>query len=170
MRDSIEFRERASAAVFGIVGALILSVSYLLARSGFVNPVFPVVVTLGVALFIICGPLYASSHLTVYRVAADTPEWWKCQPFLSIVAIALTAFAGMSADRLGAAPSILIMALGVIAAVWVMVRWLRAIGLAGALAILGSAVLFFGWAGGVAWGARHKHPLFQEALATSGNV
>lgn len=170
MSESIEFRERESAAVFGIVGALILSVLYLLARSGFGNPLFPVVVTLGVALFIICVPLYASTRLSMDRVAAGTPEWWKCQPFLSLVAIALTALAGASADRIGAAPSTLIVALGVSAAVWVMVRWFKAIGLAGALAIIGSASLFFGWAGGVAWSSRHKHPLFQEALATSGNV
>ncbi len=170
MSDSIEFRERASAAVFGIVGALILSVSYLLARSGFVNPFFPVVATLGVALFIICVPLYAFARLSANTVAAGTLEWWKCQPFLSIVAIALTALAGASADRIGAVPAILIVAIGVSAAVWVIVRWLKAIGLAGALAIIGSALLFFGWAGGIAWSSRHKHPLLQEALATTGNV
>ncbi|MEO7367824.1 MAG: hypothetical protein ABIZ36_07695, partial [Gemmatimonadaceae bacterium] len=60
--------------------------------------------------------------------------------------------------------------LGVSAAVWVIVRCFKAIGLGGALAIIGSASVFFGWAGGVAWGARHKHPLFQEALAATGNV
>lgn len=104
MEPALELRERASASVFGAIGAVLLSLLYWLARGGFDNPVFPIMATLGVALFILCAPV-AGWWLAGGKRRSSSLEWWRSQPFLAVVAIAVTALAGLGTRLLGAAPA-----------------------------------------------------------------
>ena len=164
---TLELRERATASVFGIVGAIVLAFLYWLARNGFENPLFPIVATLGIALFILSVPV-----LVWWLAGArdGTLDWWRSQPFLAILGVAFTALAGMSTSVLGEAPAWVILIVGGTAAVWVVFRWVRDVGFLRAAGVKVFALLFFTWAGGVAWSARHKHPLLMEALSYKANV
>ena len=169
MDSSLELRERATASVFGVVGAVLLAFFYWLARTGFENPLFPIIATLGIALFILCVPV-AVWWFFGGRGKTLSLDWWKSQPFLSIVAIAVTALAAMSSRVVGKAPAWVILGVGVSAALWVTYRWLTAVGFIRAAAVKVFALLFFTWAAGVAWSSRHKHPLLMEALEYRANV
>ena len=166
---SLEFRERATASVFGVIGAILLAFFYWLARIGFENPLFPIIATLGIALFILCVPV-VGWWLAGGRGRSLSLVWWRSLPFLAVVAIAVTALAAMSTRVLGRAPAWVILSIGVAAAVWVLFKWLSAVGFARAVGVKVFALLFFTWAAGVAWSSRHKHPLLMEALEYRANV
>jgi len=166
---AVELRERATASTFGIVGAVILAFLYWLARIGFENPLFPIISTLGIALFILSVPVLMWWHLGG-REGSSSLDWWRSQPFLAIVAMAFTALAGMTASTLGKASALVILVMGAASALWVSFMWIRSVGILRGAGVKLFAVVFFVWACGVAWSARHKHPLLMEALAYKANV
>ncbi len=154
--------------MFGSVLACGLAVVYWIGRAGFANPVRPVAVTLGIALFIICMPAVVSSFLR--RTHEHTGTWWVGASFLGIVCIAITAAAGFivypTPFNLGG-PIALAGALAFVAAG---AMWAMRSRLVSAILMFVFAALFTAWVGGIAWGTRYKTPLFWEQLSDRGNV
>ncbi|MEO7368175.1 MAG: hypothetical protein ABIZ36_09470, partial [Gemmatimonadaceae bacterium] len=91
LTDRAEEIDRLTAAVFGSLLSFGLAAIYFLLRVGFANPLRPIVVTLGLTLFVICVPSVLSDWLNRRH---DTPKWWLSQSLLGILCIAFSALAG----------------------------------------------------------------------------
>ncbi len=166
---SIHTRDRLTAAVFGSVAACSLGLMYWISRFGFANPAKPVIATAGLALFVICVPTLVAAYSDGSELRTGG-RWWRMMPFLSIAALLLTAVAGTLVYPLGINAGLPIAAVGVAASLVVFGRWARSARFKSAALVLGLAVIFAGWIGGIAWGTRYKTPLFWEQISDRGNV
>lgn len=161
--------DRATIAVFGAVSASVIAALYYLARSGFDNPARPVVLTLGLSLFITAAPFVTWRMLT--RGHYNEPEsWWRSQASLTLAALAISAVAGMLVPATGLNPGLVTAVIGYAAALVAIVTWMRRGPQWVNLLFLASSGVFASWACGVAWSSRHKMPLFWETLAYRANV
>jgi hypothetical protein len=162
-------RDRLTASIFASSVAIGLAKLYWISRVGFANPMMPVFVTLGLALFVISVP-------SIVAVFIDSDElhkgsrWWRSAPFLSIGCIVLTAIAGLIVYPSGVNLGVLIAALGTIAFLLVVFLWARRARLVSVALLLGLTACMTAWVGGIAWGTRYKTPLFWEQISDRGNV
>lgn len=159
--------DRLSAAAFGSLLSCGLAAIYYLLRIGFANPVRPIVVTLGLALFVICVPSVLSDWLNRKH---NTPKWWLSQSLLGLLCIALSALAGGIAYRTHIDIGVLIAIAGAASFVVVLFRWVRGSRAISLLVVAVMLVMFTAWVAGIAWGTRYKTPLFWEQLSDRGNV
>ena len=161
--------DRVSAAVFGSALACGLAAIYWIGRVGFANPIRPIVVTLGLALFVICVPVVISSLIDRGEVSTQS-KWWRAPGFIGIACIALTAFAGMIVYPTKINLGVPILVVGVLALLVSLVLWIRHSTTKPILWLIAFSVLFIAWVGGIAWGTRYKTPLFWEQISDHGDV
>ena len=160
--------DRLTAAVFAGTVSALLGAFYLISRVGFVNPVRPVAITVGIALFIIALPTAAANLLA--RKTDHRAPWWSSQMMMTIAAFAFTALAGFAVHLTGWNSGSLIAIVGALSFAAVIVLWLRGTSVLSAFAVVVFSGLMSAWVGGVTWGTRYKTPLFWEALGNRGNV
>lgn len=161
--------DRATIAVFAAVSASVIAALYYLARSGFDNPAHPIVLTLGLSLFITAVPFVTWRVLS--RGHYDEPEpWWRSQASLTLAALATTAIAGMLASATGLNLGVITGLIGYAAALVAIVTWIRRGPQWVNLLFLVGSGAFASWACGVAWSSRHKMPLFWETLQYHADV
>jgi len=160
--------DRLTAAVFGGVLACGLAVLYWIGRIGFTNPVRPIVVTLGLALFIICVPTALATFIG--RKGDNAERWWLAPPILGIASIALTALLGAIVYPTHINLGLPITIAGAAAFCAVLVLWLRRSRAISIVLIVAFLALFTAWVGGIAWGTRYKTPLFWEQISDRANV
>ncbi|MEP6508194.1 MAG: hypothetical protein ABJC63_08205 [Gemmatimonadales bacterium] len=159
--------DRLTAAVFGSLLSFGLAAIYFLLRIGFADPLRPIVVTLGLALFVICVPSVLSDWLNRRH---DRQKWWLSQSLLGILCIALSALAGAIAYPTHVNLGVPIAIAGAASFVVVLFRWIRRSRAISLLVVAVMLVMFTAWVAGVAWGTRFKTPLFWELLSDRGNV
>ena len=157
---------RDTAAVVASTIAVVLAAIYWISRTGFVNPVLPVINALGVSLFVIAVPLVISRA----GRRAIGESWWLSQSFVALACIAFVTIAGMLARATGIAVAVVFAIAGFAAAMWTIVRWLRQGALVTLLGLVIGAAIFGVWCAGVIWGSRYKMPLFWETLALKANI
>ncbi len=158
-----------TAAMFGAVLSCGLAVLYWIGRAGFTNPVRPIAVTLGLALFIICVPAVIAAYFDGQEISAAS-RWWRSQSFLGIVCIATTALAGTLAYPTKINLGTPILVVGLVAFAIIVFLWIANSQTKPILFLVGFAVFFTAWVGGIAWGTRYKTPLFWEQLSDHGDV
>ncbi|MDO8502325.1 MAG: hypothetical protein Q7S20_10825 [Gemmatimonadaceae bacterium] len=156
-----------TVAVSSSIVALGLAFVYWFARTGFDNPLSPVLRAAGLALLLLNAP-YALRRVLRGRFGG---YWWATSySFLWLLTIAATAALGWIVPLLGVSPFVPLAAAGALTFVLVLVGWLRRRSVKSSIAmILGSAV-FSTWAAGVVWGRIYKSPLFMEMLTLDGMV
>ncbi len=166
---SVRTRDRLTASVFGGVAACALGVMYWVSRIGFANPARPVIVTAGLALFVVCGPAIIATRSDTAELRKGA-KWWRMTPFLAIASLLLTAVAGTLVYPLGVNMGVPIASVGLAAFLVVIGRWARGARFTSATLVVGVAFIFAAWIGGTAWGTRYKTPLFWELISDRGNV
>jgi hypothetical protein len=161
--------DRATVAVFGTIAATVIAALYYAGRIGFDNPPQPILATLGISLFVSVTPFIVWRLLP--RPHYDEAEaWWRCQPFLTIVAVAVTALAGMAVPFTGWNGVWTIAALGYLSGLAAIVLWILRGRIFRALLFLCGAAVFATWACGVAWSTRYKNPVFWETVEYRADV
>jgi hypothetical protein len=166
---ALRSRDRLAASVFASVVACGLAELYWISRVGFPNPVSPVFITAGIALFLICFPSIVSILVDSAEITSGS-RWWRGAPFIGIACIAITAFAGVLAYPTGINLGIPIAVLGIAAFLLALFLWLRNARFLSAALVLALATCMTAWTGGIAWSTRYKTPLFWEQLSDRGNV
>jgi hypothetical protein len=161
--------DRTTVAVFGIVAASVIAGLYYAGRTGFENPARPIVATLGLSLFITATPFLAW-WLSPRRHYEEPEPWWRSQTFFTLVAIALSAVAGMAVPLTGVNAVWLLAGIGFAAAIAAIVIWVRHGSPGANLLFVAGAGVFAVWACGVAWSTRYKNPVFWETLEYHANV
>lgn len=161
--------DRATIAVFATVTASVIALFYYVARSGFANPVQPVVSTVGTALFITVMPFFAC-RWSVRGHYLEPEPWWRSQSALTLAALVLSALAGLLAAVTGLNLWWLLSALGYAAALAAIIAWVRQGRQRANLVFLLGATAIAISASGVAWSTPHRTPLIWEALAYRGDV
>jgi len=161
--------DRTSVAVFGTIAASVIASLYYAGRIGFENPARPIVATLGLSLFITATPFLAW-WLSPRRHYDEPQPWWRSQTFFTLVALALSAVAGMTVPLTGVNAVWVLAGIGFAAAIAAVVIWVsRGTPWANLLFVAGAGV-FAVWACGVAWSTRYKNPVFWETLEYHANV
>jgi len=165
--DTPESDARETITTAATICTLTLAAVYVASRTGFENPITPVVHTAGLALFHLAVPLIVSGMLA--RVWQG--RWWASQPFLTIGSLVLTLLAGTVARKTGYSIAQLVSLAGAVSAGAIVVRWLRrARVLPSALFVFGAAA-FSLWSAGAVWGtSSNKTPLFWETFSSSATV
>ncbi|MEO8192547.1 MAG: hypothetical protein ABI681_01770 [Gemmatimonadales bacterium] len=157
---------RDTIVVATSIAAFVLAAIYWVSRIGFVNPAAPVLQSLGLSLFICCTPLQL---MRLIRRKGDG-EWLSSQPALTVLALVVSAFAGVLAGATGFNIAAVLSAAGFASSIWTGARWLRRGKAAHSLAFLAGTVAFAVWTGGVVWGSRYKMPLFWETFSLKANI
>lgn len=166
---SVRQTDGLTAAMFGSVLSCGLAVLYWIGRTGFANPLRPIAVTLGLALFIICVPAVIAAYFDGQEISTAS-RWWRSQSFVGIVCIAITAFAGMLAYPTKVNLGAPILVVGAVAFALTVFLWIANSRVKPILFLVGFVVFFTAWVGGIAWGTRYKTPLFWEQLSDHGDV
>ena len=161
--------DRATVAVFGTIMATVIAGLYYVGRTGFDNPARPIVETLGLSLFITVVPFVAWWFSP--RAHYDEPQpWWRSQTFFTLVALAVSAIAGMAVPAVGINAIWVLATLGFSAAIVAFVIWIKRGHLGTNLLFVIGAGVFAVWACGVAWSTRYKNPVFWETLEYRADV
>ncbi|MFN2604378.1 MAG: hypothetical protein ABR582_16690 [Gemmatimonadaceae bacterium] len=85
--------DRATVAVFVSISATVIAALYYVGQAGLGHPLRPIIMALGVSLFISVSPFIA--WWLTPRTHYDPPEpWWRSQAFLTLVALGVTAIRG----------------------------------------------------------------------------
>jgi hypothetical protein len=164
-----EREDRTTVAVFAVVVASVVAALYYAGRAGFDNPARPIVLALGLSLFVSAAPCIVWRLLR--RGHYHEPEpWWRSHAALTLWAIGLTAVAGIVAYTTVVNLGAVIAILGYASAVAVLVIWFRQGSQLTNFRFVAFSALFAFWACGVAWSTRYKTPLFWETLEYRGNV
>ena len=140
---------------------------YWMLRIGFIDPVVPVIASVGLGLVLINVPVILSGALA-HRDGRY--RWVRSYSFAWLVTLALIAGAGRAAVGSDESPTILLAALGGAAFLIVFAQWLRATTFKNAFFLIAGSGFFATWAGGVVWGRIYKSPLFMEMLISNGIV
>lgn len=155
--------ERGITALFcGLLAPLIAAV-YMLARTGFDNPVRPVAAAVAISWTLTVVPFALYAMLNRSR----TGDWYRSEGFLTLAIAVILALCGLLARR-GAGLLLIFELLAVVAVGWtVAVLWSRT--------SLGRKALFFlatsayaVWIAGVEWANGFLNPLFVENLVLHG--
>ena len=160
--------DHLAASAFAGTASILVGLFYLVSRVGFANPLRPVAISVGIALFIIALPAAVVS-LKGSR-SGEVAPWWASQMMLTLGAFAFTAMAGFAVHIVQVNAGIAIALFGVAAFVVVLVRWFRESSALSALGVVMFAGLMSLWVGGVTWSTRYKTPLFWETIGNRGNV
>ena len=161
--------DRATVAVFGTVAASVIAGLYYAGRIGFENPARPIVATLGLSLFISVAPFLV--WWLSPRGHYDEPQpWWRSQAFFTLIAMAVTALAGMAVPATGLNAVWVLAALGFGAAMAAIVIWVRRGNPGASLLFIAGSAVFAVWACSVAWSTRYKNPVFWETLEYHADV
>jgi hypothetical protein len=166
---ALRLRDRVAASIVAGTIACGLALLYLISRVGFANPVKPVFVTAGVALFVICVPSVSATFIDANEVAKGS-KWWRGAPFVGIACVVVTALAGLIAYPTGINLGLPIAIAGVAAYLVALFLWLRNARFISAALLIGFTICMAAWIGGIAWGTRYKTPLFWEQISDRGNV
>src|SRR6476661_5495807 len=83
-------RDHATAAVFGSSLSIALAFIYWLGRTGFSNPIRPIAVTVGLALFVICVPTMISSLGRHPEEVGEKSSIWLTPSLLALGCFGLT--------------------------------------------------------------------------------
>lgn len=156
-----------TVVVCSSVAAIVIGAVYWMSRSGFSNPVAPVLRTVGFSLFLISFP-HSVRHLIALRTGKYS--WLSSYCFLWLVALAFTAAAGRIAGEGSVSSGAVLGVAGAIAFVLTLISWLQRESPRTSAAIIGGSGAFALWTSGVVWGRIYKNPLFFENLAVSGVV
>ena len=170
MTGSWRQRDNVSAAVFGSFLSIGLASIYWLGRVGFANPIRPVAVTLGLALFVICVPTTIAVLLSRKEEVGERSGIWRSASLLALGSFALTAIAGMLVYPTRINLGIPILVLGVTGFAVTLFLWARGSKISSIVLLIIVAGLFTAWTAGIAWGTRYKTPLFWEQLSDKGDV
>ena len=166
---AVDRDDRATVAVFATVMATVIAGLYYVGRIGFDNPRGPIVATLGLSLFISVVPFLA--WWLSPRGHYDEPQpWWRSQTFFTLVALTVSAFAGMAVPATGLNAIWILVGLGFAAAIFAIVIWVRKGHPLASLFFLAGTAVFALWAAGVAWSTRYKNPVFWETLEYKADV
>ena len=158
---------RETAVVGTTVMAIVLAAIYWVSRVGFDNPVWPVLETLGLSLFLVAAPRWIMRSV----VASTEIAWWKSEPMVAIACITLTLGAGVTAGRTGLSAAPIFAIVGFALSLLTLVRWAaRRSSVWSSLAFTAGAAVFSVWCAGVVWGSRYKMPLFWETLSLKANI
>jgi hypothetical protein len=163
-------RDHVSAAVFGSLLSIALAFIYWFGRTGFSNPVRPVAVTAGLALFVICVPTSIAVLTRRKSEVTDQQGIWGSASFLKLVFFALTALAGMLVYPTGINLGMPILVLGLVAFLVTLLLWMTGSKISSIVLLIIAAGVFTAWTAGIAWGTRYKTPLFWEQLSDKADV
>ena len=161
--------DRATVAVFGSILAAVIAALYYAGRVGFENPARPILVTLGLALFIVVTPFIAW-WLSPRGHYDDHQPWWRSQSSFTILALAISALAGMLVPLAGVNVGWLLGIIGYLSALAAIVIWMSRGRILTNLLFVAGAAVFAVWACGVAWSTRYKTPVFWETLEYRADV
>jgi hypothetical protein len=161
--------DRTTVAAFGTIAASVIASLYYAGRIGFENPARPIVATLGLSLFITATPFLAW-WLSPRRHYDEPQPWWRSQTFFTLVALALSAVAGMAVPLTGVNAVWVLAGIGFAAAIAAVVIWVRRGDPGANLLFVAGTGVFAVWACGVAWSTRYKNPVFWETLEYHANV
>src|SRR4051812_12695286 len=137
-------RDHVSAAVSGSLLSISLGFVYWLGRVGFSNPIRPVAVTVGLALFVICVPTAIATH-TRHKEVAEQSGIWRTASLLALGSLALTAIAGMLVYPTKINLGIPILILGVAGFAAVLFFWIKLSKISSILLLLVAIGLFTAW-------------------------
>lgn len=165
-RTAADRDTRTLVVLAGVVGATIASVYWIL-RTGFENPLAPVLRSVALSLWLITAPLMAQ---TVTRRSSATGRWYMSYPFLWLAGLGVTGLIGRLVPIVGFNPFLVLAILGVAAYAATLVKWLTEQGVVRSLGYLAGGAAFGVWTAGVAWGRIYKNPLFFESFITDGMV
>jgi hypothetical protein len=161
--------DRSTIALFGVVVATVIAALYYAGRIGFENPAGPIAIALGIALFIGATPFIAWWLLP--RGHYDEQElWWRSQPSFTLLAIAVSALAGMLVPLAGVNLAWIIAGIGYLSALVTLGIWMSRGKLLLNILFVAGAAIFAVWACGVAWSTRYKTPVFWETLEYRADV
>ena len=160
--DMIDVDNRDTSVVATSTAAIVLAAIYWISRIGFPNPLYPIIASLGLSLFLLSAPL------AIKRFVGGS-EWWKSQPAIALGCIAITVIAGDIAGRTGINVNIAFVVIGFALTLWTFARWIRPVRFS-SFAFLIGVIVFAVWCAGVIWGSRYKMPLFWETLMFRGNI
>jgi len=173
LADPLQLEQQSVDESFGTVVvcsslvAIGIGAVYWLSRTGFSNPVAPVLRTVSFSLFLISFPHFAR-HLISLRTG--TYSWMSSYSFLWLVGLLSSALGGRVAGEGGVLFGVLLGVAGTTAFVLTLVNWLRRERPRRSAAIIVGSGAFALWTSGVVWGRIYKNPLFFENLAVSGVV
>ncbi|HUQ47287.1 MAG TPA: hypothetical protein VM053_03465 [Gemmatimonadaceae bacterium] len=163
-------RDHVTAAVFGSMLSIGLGLIYWLGRVGFSNPIRPIAITVGLALFVVCVPTAISVVGRGKTEVTEQPGIWRSVSLMVLGCFALTALAGILVYPTKINFGIPILVVGVAAFVFTLFFWLRNSRISSILLLISLAGLFTAWTAGIAWGTRYKTPLFWEQLSDKADV
>ncbi|MGI9043032.1 MAG: hypothetical protein ACR2GK_02775 [Gemmatimonadaceae bacterium] len=155
---------------FGTVAAAASSLGIGLAaiywgsRTGFANPVRPVVEVTALSLFMINAPYVA--RMISRRIGVVT-SWATSYSTYWLGAVLFALLAGRFT---GSAALIVFVVAGILAFAVSMGHWLRTGSLWRSATVVAGALAFSTFAGGVVWGRIYKSPLFMEMFSLNGIV
>ena len=163
-------RDHVSAAVFGSLLSIGLAFIYWLGRTGFANPIRPIAVTVGLALFVICVPTAISVFTRPKSEVGEETSIWRSASLLGLACFGLTALAGMLAYPTTINLGIPILVAGIVGFVVMLFFWIEGSKISSIVLLIVVAVVFSAWTAGIAWGTRYKTPLFWEQLSDKADV
>jgi hypothetical protein len=165
----VERDDRSTIAVFGTVTAVVIAALYYIGRIGFDNPSSPILITLGLSLFVGVAPFVAWWFLPRGHYEEAEP-WWTSQAFITLIALSVSANFGRLVPALGINLGWVLAAVGYLCGLAALVIWIRKARIPSALAFIVFAAVFAAWACGVAWSTRYKTPVFWETLEYRADV
>lgn len=159
-----------SVVVFCGVMSICLGAVYWAMRIGFDNPLQPEAKAVALALFMVTFPAIATGILWRNVDSDRAIEWWRSYPFLWLLGIGLTAALGRLVPAIGVNAFPVLGAVGAVAFVVILIRWLPRSSFWRTAAMLVGSAGFSVWAAGVVWGRIYKNPLFYENFILDGKV
>ncbi len=154
----------AVAASFLSLG---LAFMYWISRTGFVNPVRPVLETSALSLLLINGPYVAG---WVGNRRGWRRSWATSHSLYWLLLVILVTIAGRFASSSALDTSLVFAITGVVAFLLTLFDWLREARWWRSVVIVVGSLAFSTFAGGVVWGRIYKSPLFIEAMAVGRPV
>ncbi|HYN80745.1 MAG TPA: hypothetical protein VES88_04530 [Gemmatimonadaceae bacterium] len=160
--DPRESYARDTIATAATICTLSLAAVYVASRTGFENPLTPVVHAAGLALFHLAVPLIVSGLLA--RVWHG--RWWTSQSFLTIASLVFTVVAGTVARETGYSIAPLLPVSGGLLAAAIVARWVRRTKVLSSALFAVGAGIFSLWSAGIVWSTDNKWPLFWEFFSS----
>jgi hypothetical protein len=162
-RDAL--REALSTiAIASSIAACAIATVYWLARTGFPNPLEPVLKCVGLAL------IFTNVPYLIWRgINNGQQTWTRSYSLVWMLVFAGVALLGRIQVDVGYSFALLL-TIGVLAFLVVLRDWLRFVSIRYALLLIIGSGYFGVWAAGVVWGRIYKTPVFLETMIATGIV